>query len=487
MRAPTQDSASENDLVNRARAEAFVGRRDELAELASARAGVAGSGRGQLVVIAGDAGVGKSALVREFCGQLSGDGWTAAAGGCVDVTAGALTYAALIGILRQLDHQLGREAIVELAGAGLGDLAPLLPRHSGSQPAVGGHILERVLDFLVRLGEVAPAVVVVEDLHWADSSTRDLVAFVARNIHAARVLLIVTYRADDLHRRHPLTPLLAELERGDAPWIRLAGLTRPDVAELVARTAGAGAAPSVPLLLGRTGGNPFFIEELLAAPAPVTALPEGLRGVLLARLRDLPDPVLAVLRPASVLGQGFTEDLLAAATGLPLPQIEDALRRAVDHNILRAAAAATWRRSRRTRRSSIRPAPGGGRWRCTGKRPATTRGPWTHPSGQPAGRAWRERHRTRPITSKPRWPCGSRPRPAATRTERTGQRCCSRPRKPVPPRARRCGREPWPWQRPRSSPGRLTSSELRWPTCRSGPTRGWQVKRWPARRHSSGR
>jgi DNA-binding NarL/FixJ family response regulator len=337
MREAIRGPVSENGLVNRARGDVFVGRRDELAQLASAAAGVTGPGRGQLLVIAGDAGVGKSALVREFCGRVSGDGWTAAAGGCVDVTAGALTYAALIGILRHLDRRLGRDVITELAGAGIGDLAPLLPGAAAGQPGAGGHLLERVLDFLVRLGEVAPAVVVVEDLHWADSSTRDLIAFLARNIHAARVLLLVTYRADDLHRRHPLTALLAELERGDAAWLRLAGLARPDVAELVAKTAGAGAAAGVPQLLDRTGGNPFFIEELLAAPAPVTALPEGLRGVLLARLRDLPDPVLAVLRPASVLGQGFTEDLLAAATGLPLAEIEDALRRAVDHNILRAA------------------------------------------------------------------------------------------------------------------------------------------------------
>ncbi|HEV2254854.1 MAG TPA: AAA family ATPase, partial [Streptosporangiaceae bacterium] len=329
---------SDNDLVKRARGEAFVGRRDELARLASAGAEVAGSGRGQLVVIAGDAGVGKSCLVQEFSGRVSADGWTTAAGGCVDVTAGALTYAALIGILRQLDRRLGREVMAELAGAGIGDLAPLLPGASGGQPGAGGRLLERVLDFLIRLGDVAPAAVVVEDLHWADSSTRDLVAFLARNIHAARVLLIVTYRADDLHRRHPLKPVLAELERGGASWIRLDGLARQDVAELLTAAAGAAAAQDVSLLLGRTGGNPFFIEELLAAPAPVTALPEGLRDLLLARLHDLPDPALAVLRPASVLGQGFTEDLLAAATGLPLPQIEDALRQAVDHGILRAAA-----------------------------------------------------------------------------------------------------------------------------------------------------
>jgi DNA-binding CsgD family transcriptional regulator/tetratricopeptide (TPR) repeat protein len=329
---------SENDLVNRARGEAFVGRRAELAQLASVGAEVTGSGRGQMVVIAGDAGVGKSRLVQEFSDRVRRDGWTTAAGGCVDVAAGALTYAALIEILRNLDRHLGREVMAEMAGAGIGDLAPLLPGASGGQPGAGGRLLMRMLDFLVRLGDAAPAVVVVEDLHWADSSTRDLIAFLARNIHAARVLLIVTYRADDLHRRHPLTSLLVELERGEASWIRLAGLARPDVADLLVQAAGAAAVQSVSLLFDRTAGNPFFIEELLAASTPVISLPEGLRELLLARLHDLPDSALAVLRPASVLGQGFTEDLLAAATGLPLPQIEEALRHAVDHNILRATA-----------------------------------------------------------------------------------------------------------------------------------------------------
>ena len=338
VRGPAQGSMSQNDLVNRARGEAFVGRGDELAQLASAAAGAAGSGRGQLVVIAGDAGVGKSRLVQEFLDRAGRDGWTTAAGGCVNVAAGALTYAPLIEILRYLDRHLGRDVMAELAGAGIDDLAPLLPGASGGQPGVAGGLLERVLAFLVRLGDVVPAVVVVEDLHWADSSTRDLISFLARNIHAARMLLIVTYRADDLHRRHPLKSLLAELERGDASWIRLTGLARRDVAELVANAAGAAAVPDVSLLLDRTAGNPFFIEELLAATTPVISLPEGLRELLLARLHGLPDSTLAVLRPASVLGQGFTEDLLGAAAGLPLPEIEDALRQAVDHNVLRAAA-----------------------------------------------------------------------------------------------------------------------------------------------------
>jgi DNA-binding CsgD family transcriptional regulator/tetratricopeptide (TPR) repeat protein len=330
-----QDAMSQNDQVKRARGEIFVGRRGELAQLASAGAEIAGSGRGQMVVIAGDAGVGKSRLVHEFLDRASRDGWTTAAGGCVDVAAGALTYAALIEILRHLDRDLGRDAMAELAGAGIDDLAPLLPGASGGQPGAGGRLLERTLDFLVRLGGVAPAVVVVEDLHWADSSTRDLISFLARNIHAARMLLIATYRADDLHRRHPLKSLLAELERSDGSWIRLTGLARGDVAELVANAA---AVADVSLLLDRTGGNPFFVEELLAASTPAASLPEGLRELLLARLHDLPDSTLAVLRPASVLGQGFSEDLLGAAAALPPPEIEDALRLAVDHNILRATA-----------------------------------------------------------------------------------------------------------------------------------------------------
>ena len=320
----------ENGLVNRARGEVFVGRRDELDRLAAAASSVAESGRGRLAVIAGDAGLGKSRLAREFGDQVLADGWTAAAGGCVDVAGGALTYAALIEIFRDLDRQLGREAVAKLAGAGIDDLAALLPGGFTAKAPAGGHVLERMLDFLVRLGERAPALVVVEDLHWADSSTRDLVSFLARNIHAARVLLVVTYRTDDLHRRHPLKSLLAELERGDAVWLRLAGLARSDVALL------AGPGRDVSGLFGRTGGNPFFVEELLAAPVP--SLPEGLRDLLLDRVHALPDPALAVVRPASVLGQGFTEDLLAAATGLPLAQVEDALRQAVDHNILRATA-----------------------------------------------------------------------------------------------------------------------------------------------------
>jgi DNA-binding CsgD family transcriptional regulator len=329
---------SQNDLVNRARGEAFIGRQGELAQLASAGAEVGGSGRGQIVVIGGDAGVGKSRLVQEFLDRAGRDGWTTAAGGCVDVAAGALTYAALIEILRHLDRHLGRDVMAGLAGAGLDDLAPLLPGASGGQPGAGGRLLERTLDFLVRLGDVAPAILVVEDLHWADSSTQDLISFLARNIHAARMLLIVTYRADDLHRRHPLKSLLAELERGAASWIRLTGLARRDVAELVASADGAAAVPDVSLLLDRTAGNPFFIEELLASSSPTTSLPEGLRELLLARLHGLPDSTLAVLRPASVLGQGFTENLLGAAAGLPPPEIEDALRQAVDHNILRATA-----------------------------------------------------------------------------------------------------------------------------------------------------
>jgi DNA-binding CsgD family transcriptional regulator len=174
---------------------------------------------------------------------------------------------------------------------------------------------------------------VFEDLHWSDSSTRDLLAFLARNIHAARVLLVVTYRADDLHRRHPLRPWLAEIERGDAVALRLPGLDRRSVAQLAADVSGRPLdTAEVASLTERTDGNPFYVEELLSAGD--SELPGGLRDLLLSRLHALGDDTLAVLRPAAVLGRYVHEELLAAVCGRPSEEVEQALQAAVGRQVL---------------------------------------------------------------------------------------------------------------------------------------------------------
>ena len=141
----------------------------------------------------------------------------------------------------------------------------------------GAALFEQLLGVLTRLGDRAPTVIVLEDLHWADHSTRDLFLFLARNLRDARVVVVGTYRSDDLHRRHPLRGLLAELERsGAAPRLELERFDRDEVIELVAAIRGA--TPDTALVdrtYDRSDGNAFFAEELLAAEdcCGVDALP----------------------------------------------------------------------------------------------------------------------------------------------------------------------------------------------------------------------
>jgi predicted ATPase len=141
------------------------------------------------------------------------------AGGCIELGEGALPYAPIVEALRSLARRLDLAALRSLAGPAHGLLAGLLPElGDGQAEAVTGgsqaRLFEVLLGLLGRLGEQAPVVLVVEDLHWADRSTRDLLAFLVRNLHAERVLLVATYRSDELHRRHPMRPFLAELARG---------------------------------------------------------------------------------------------------------------------------------------------------------------------------------------------------------------------------------------------------------------------------------
>jgi DNA-binding CsgD family transcriptional regulator len=315
------------------RAASFVGRARELEHLEELAGDVADTGRGRLAVLAGDAGVGKTRLVQELAVRSAGAGWVVAVGGCVDLGGGGFTHGPLIEILRRLDSQLGTAEMDRLAGEGAEELAQFLPGRHGGGEVAAGRLLEQILGFIARLGEEAPALLVFEDLHWSDSSTRDLLAFLARNVHAARVLLVVTYRADDLHRRHPLRPWLAEVERGDVVALRLSGLDRRSVAQLAADVSGRLLATAeIASLTERTDGNPFYVEELLAADDG--GLPGGLRDLLLSRLHALGDDSLAVLRPAAVLGRYVHEELLAAVCGRPSEEVDEALQAAVGSQVL---------------------------------------------------------------------------------------------------------------------------------------------------------
>jgi predicted ATPase len=187
-----------------------------------------------------------------------------------------------------------------------------------------------------RLGADAPVVLAIEDIHWADRSTRDFLGFLVGNARRERLLLVCTYRTDELHRRHPLRPFLAQHER--RPSVERVELRAFSLAELTAQLHGILDAPPDPALVRRlherTGGNAFFTEELLAASADGAQLPDSLRDALMLRIEVLSEQAQAVLRMAAAHGPLVPHRLLAAVCDLDETELLAAVREAVTHHVL---------------------------------------------------------------------------------------------------------------------------------------------------------
>ncbi|RMI36650.1 ATP-binding protein, partial [Actinomadura harenae] len=303
------------------RSRVFVGRAAELSALRAAYARAEESEMA-VVLVAAEAGGGKSRLVEEFV-----QGRRALVGGCLDLGAASLPYAPFTAMLRRL----GPDAVTRLTSpAARRELARLLPALGDAAPDEGSgqvRLFEHVLGLTERLCADDPAVLVVEDAHWADRSTRDLLAFLVNNPVPAKVLLVVTFRTDEPESR----ALFADLARlPHVTRLDLPPLTRTEVAAQVRGLLG-GAAPSmIRDVHARGGGNPLFIEAL--AENPGEAVPGSLRDLLLTRFRALPDSTRAAVRVASAAGDRVGHDLLTAAAddrGL-----EEALRPAVDRGVL---------------------------------------------------------------------------------------------------------------------------------------------------------
>ena len=183
-----------------------------------------------------------------------------------------------------------------------------------------------------------PLLFVIEDLHWADRSTRDLLVFLARNLQDTQVVLVGTYRSDDLHRRHPLRAVLAELERGGTVLrIELERFTRAELRDQLTGILGSPpAADLVDAVFERSEGNPFFAEEIVAATrdGDCRALPPTLRDLLLARVDELPASTREILRTAAVIGRRFPHTLLAAVCERLDDDLLEDLRLAVEHQVL---------------------------------------------------------------------------------------------------------------------------------------------------------
>jgi ATP/maltotriose-dependent transcriptional regulator MalT len=343
---PTSAVAAASDtwfVATRVSSSKFVGRSVELAELEAALADAA-DGQPWLVFVAGDSGVGKTRLLSEIAARAKASGARVLSGDCVELGEGELPYAPMVTALRALSRT--RDPILDEVPAPVrAELATLMPELGAAdtagagQPvdaAAQGRLFEALLWLLDRLGQDAPVLLEIEDLHWADRATRAFLAFLSRSVCRERVVIVSSYRSDELHRRHPLRPLLAELERdARSRRIDLAPLTREELAEQLEDILGAPPDDDlVARVFTRSEGHPLFVEELLASGLDGRgALPPTLRDALMVRVERLSPAGQSVLRVIAV-GQRLDDQLLAEVTGLDRPALNDSLREAVANHIL---------------------------------------------------------------------------------------------------------------------------------------------------------
>jgi DNA-binding CsgD family transcriptional regulator len=340
------------EMSGRAASPVLVGRDEQMAALDAAFDSVRQGGP-TAVLLGGEAGVGKSRLVSEFGQAAAAAGARVLTGGCLELGTDGLPFAPFTAVLRDLVHELGADAVASmLPGRTTRGLARLLPElgEPDTSPDIiwdpgeaRARLFEEVLSALDHLARHSPVVLVIEDAHWADRSSRDLLTFLIGNQRAiSGLLIIVTFRSDELHRTHPLRPMLATLDR--IAWVErveLPRLTSHDTAELAAGILGRQlAADLADALYRRSEGNPLFVETLLGCDGELNCeLPESLRDLLLDAVRRLPEATQEVLRVASAGGETNRHSLLAAVTGLDDAALTGALRPAVMANVLRAHAA----------------------------------------------------------------------------------------------------------------------------------------------------
>ncbi|WP_331766537.1 AAA family ATPase [Embleya sp. NBC_00896] len=320
----------------------FVGREPELARLVEALRDADG-GVPRVVLVTGEAGVGKTRLLDEFLGTAGGwsENAVVAVGSCLELGAEGLPFAPFAGVLRALAGALGDD--FEAAAADrrreLAWISPTLADEAADGvPPERARLYETALRLLERLGEDRPLVIAFEDLHWADSATRELLAFLVRSLRRGRILIVGTLRADAMDRSHPMRRLVAELERiRTVTRIELGRLTMSQVEQHLGGLLGT--TPSHALtrqVFERSEGNAFFVEELAAGvrDGRLTDLSDTLRDLLLIRIEQLPESARRVVRLAAVGGIGVEHPLLAEVAGLDPDTLETALRAAVSGHVL---------------------------------------------------------------------------------------------------------------------------------------------------------
>lgn len=315
---------------------AMVGRDAEIAGMRRLFDGVR-QGVPAALLVEGEAGIGKTRLVREFGTEIASAadvhvGW------CLDLGASRAPFGPLAGILRSLVERLGAERVREAVGVGVEALGMLLPELVDAPAARDRTSPERLRDAIASLieaaTELAPQVIVVEDLHWADDSTLAILSFLLRTLDRGRLLLLITCRTDDVRRGDAVSRFIGEATR--ARLLERMTVPRLDdhaVGELVAQITGrAPTATALERLQVRAEGVPFFVEEIAGCAQGL--LPESLRDLLLARFDRLGDDARRVVQVLSGAERPLTDPLLLRLVELPEDRVDDAVREAVRSGII---------------------------------------------------------------------------------------------------------------------------------------------------------
>jgi class 3 adenylate cyclase len=364
--------ACDNRRMQRVLSPVLVGRQEELSQLEDALLS-ANRSDGRFVLLAGEAGIGKTRLANELTRRARKLGCTALWGSCSEAEL-SLPY---LPFVEAIGNQLGEHDLAQVRaelGPMSGELAQLFPQlGNGAQPSASGdpaqaklRMFESVVTLLDLWARGRGLLLVLEDVHWADSSTRHLLDYVARRMASSRVMVLATYRSDELDRRHPLTRMVQVWQRtGAAETVTVDAMTPGQVTEMIAAILDA---ESVSAELGtlvhaRSEGNPFVLEEFLREaldrreivrtdtgwerpPLDALRLPETVREAVLLRVGRL-DPVhVDVLRAGAVLGRSFDYGLLVEVADADEGAVLTALEEAIAQQLLEQEGAGdryTWR------------------------------------------------------------------------------------------------------------------------------------------------
>jgi DNA-binding CsgD family transcriptional regulator/tetratricopeptide (TPR) repeat protein len=315
---------------------ALVGRDRDLERLV-AEYELASGGSPRVVLITGEAGIGKSRLVAELATVVEASGGRAMIGACLDLADGGLPLLPLAEALRGLARTTPWPELESMLGPLRPQLARLVPAlgEDGSEadePLASARMEEGVLAILGRLAAERPALLVFEDVHWIDRASRDLVTFLARNLATEPMLVALTCRTEDVGT--DTGRWLAELARQPrVERLDIGRLDRHAVAAQMAAIIGSEPDPrSVERTWRRSDGNPYFVEEL--ASAGDADAPATLTASLSARLAVLSPATREIVRVVALGGRTIDEELLVAASERPVAEVRDALHEAVERRVL---------------------------------------------------------------------------------------------------------------------------------------------------------